>query len=75
MMGRILHKCRLQRRTGVKNEDIDDFVRKTTELERAIKGLADGTLKPEDVKIEGIETEEEKEKKKVRVDMCSLSSN
>lgn len=58
---------RSQRRTGVKNEDIDDFVRKATELERAIKGLSDGTLKPEEVKIEGIETEEEKERKKVKL--------
>jgi hypothetical protein len=36
-------------------------------LERAIKGLSDGTLKPEEVKIEGIETEEEKERKKVKL--------
>jgi tetratricopeptide (TPR) repeat protein len=34
-------------------------------LEKAIRGLRDGTVKPEDVHIPGIETEEEKKQKEV----------
>lgn len=34
-------------------------------MEAAIKGLVAGTLKPEDVKVEGIDTEEEKAEKEV----------
>ncbi|RYG65086.1 hypothetical protein EON64_12655 [archaeon] len=52
-----------QRRTGIKNEDIDEFMRKASDIQTAIKGLMDGTLNPEDVKIEGIETDEERQKK------------
>ena len=37
-----------------------------TDVEAAIKGLVAGTLKPEDVHVEGIESEEEKAKKEVR---------
>ena len=29
-------------------------------MEAAIRGMRDGTIKPEDVKVEGIESEEEK---------------
>lgn len=49
----------LERRTGVKNGDIEDFERKVDDVQAAIKALAAGTIKPEDVKIEGIETEED----------------
>ena len=34
-------------------------------MNAAIKGLMEGTIKPEDVKIDGIETEEEKAKAEV----------
>jgi hypothetical protein len=41
------------------------FVAKVNDVEAAIKGLVAGTLKPEDVKVEGIDTEEEKAEKEV----------
>ena len=53
----------MEKRTGVKETDIDDFLRKTTDLEAAIRGMADGTIKPEDVRVEGIDTPEEAEEK------------
>jgi hypothetical protein len=37
-----------------------------SDIQAAIKGLMDGTLRPEDVKINGIDTDEEKQKKEVR---------
>ena len=49
----------------MKNDDIDDFSRKATEVHDAIKGLLDGSIQADDIKIEGIETEEEVLKKKV----------
>lgn len=36
------------------------------DVEAAIKGLMSGALKPEEVKVEGIETEEEKAENEVR---------
>lgn len=54
----------LEKRTGVKNSDIDDFLRKADAVQDAIRGLKDGTLDPtKEIKIEGIETEEEKKSK------------
>ena len=52
----------LERRTGVRNEEIDDFVRKATALEEAIRGLRDGTLDLKDVRIEGIDCDSEEVK-------------
>lgn len=52
-----------ERRTGVKNSDIDEFLRKASAVEEAVKGLRDGTVDPENLKVEGIETEEEKKQK------------
>ncbi len=58
----------LEKRTGVKNDDIEDFLRKAGDVEAAIKGLRDGTIDPtEEIKIAGIETPEEiAEKERVR---------
>lgn len=51
----------LERRTGVKDVDIEDFLRKATEIEAAVSGLKDGTVDPtKEIKIDGIETLEEK---------------
>lgn len=36
-----------------------------TDVEAAIKGLMDGTLDPKDIRIEGIESEEEAREKEV----------
>jgi tetratricopeptide (TPR) repeat protein len=47
-------------RTGVREDDISDFLRKTDEVEKAIKGMMDGTLDPGSIKIHGLESEEEK---------------
>jgi hypothetical protein len=56
----------LERRTGIKDADIDDFIRKATEVENAINGLKEGTIDPsKPIKIEGIETEEEIKLKEV----------
>lgn len=57
--------CPVQRRTGVKDTDISDFERKVSDVEKAIKGMMDGSIKPEDVRVEGIESEEEKLQKQV----------
>ena len=55
-----------QRRTGVKNEDIEDFLSKASAVEAAIKGLKDGSIDPNKMpKIAGIETDEEKAEKEV----------
>jgi len=40
-------------------------------VEAALKGLLDGTLQPEDIHIDGIETEEEQKKKEVRLNNCT----
>lgn len=51
----------LERRTGVKDVDIEDFLRKATEIEAAVSGLRDGTVDPtKEIKIDGIESLEEK---------------
>lgn len=52
----------IERRTGVKEDDIDDFLRKANEVEAAIKGMMDGSVDPNSIKIEGLESEEEKAK-------------
>jgi hypothetical protein len=57
----------LQRRTGIKSSDIDDFTRKASEVEAAIKGMLEGSVNPADVKIEGIDTPEEIAEKEVDV--------
>ncbi len=57
----------LEKRTGVKNADIDDFTRKAADVQNAIRDMLDGKIEPEDVKIDGIDSPEEtarKEKEK-----------
>ena len=53
----------LERRTGINNDDIEDFARKADDVQRAIEGMMRGELRPEDIKIAGIESEEEKSQK------------
>jgi hypothetical protein len=53
-------------RSGGHNKLDPLSVLQVNDVEAAIKGLMDGTIKPEDVKVEGIETEEEKMEKEVR---------
>eukprot|EP01006_Ploeotia_vitrea_P040123 TRINITY_DN66404_c2_g1_i2.p1 TRINITY_DN66404_c2_g1~~TRINITY_DN66404_c2_g1_i2.p1 ORF type:complete len:348 (+),score=35.18 TRINITY_DN66404_c2_g1_i2:49-1092(+) len=52
-----------EKRTGIKNEQIEDFVDKASAVQDAIKGMLDGKLKPEDIQIDGIDTPEEIERK------------
>jgi len=54
----------IEKRTGVKNVDIDEFLRKAEGVEDAIRRMAAGELRPEDVKIDGIDTPEEEAQKK-----------
>jgi len=49
----------IEKRTGVKNEDVEDFARKAEDVEKAIKAMMAGEIAPEDVKIEGIDSPEE----------------
>jgi len=56
----------LEKRTGVKDGDINEFLAKVTAVENAIKGLASGTVKPEDIKIDGIETEDDKRAREIK---------
>ena len=52
----------IEKRTGVKNSEIDDFIEKASAVEDAIKGLRDGSLDPSNMpKIKGIKTKEEEE--------------
>jgi hypothetical protein len=44
---------------------IDDLRLQASDVEAAIKGMLDGTLNPEDVKIEGIDTPAEAAAKEV----------
>eukprot|EP00607_Mallomonas_marina_P007394 CAMPEP_0182420456 /NCGR_PEP_ID=MMETSP1167-20130531/5277_1 /TAXON_ID=2988 /ORGANISM="Mallomonas Sp, Strain CCMP3275" /LENGTH=975 /DNA_ID=CAMNT_0024596427 /DNA_START=14 /DNA_END=2941 /DNA_ORIENTATION=- len=50
----------LEERTGIKDDDINEFLKKVDAVDDAIKGMVSGTVKPEDVRIEGVLTEEEK---------------
>jgi hypothetical protein len=65
----------LEKRTGVRSDDIDSFLKKATAIEEAIRGLKEGTIDPmAAIHIEGVDcdTEEEKARKKVRFMSFSL---
>lgn len=52
----------IEKRTGVKNAEVDEFIAKASAVEEAIKGLRDGSLDPSNMpKIKGIKTQEEEE--------------
>ncbi len=44
----------IEKRTGIKDADIDKFVDKASAVEAAIKGMIDGTVDPNTIKIKGI---------------------
>ena len=50
----------IERRTGVKNKDIDQFVSKVDDVNEQLRKLMSGELAPEDVRIPGEKTAEEK---------------
>ena len=56
-----------EKRTGIKDDDIEDFIRKASQIEDAVKGLRDGTLDATALKaVEedlGIESDEVKARK------------
>lgn len=54
----------------MKDTDIDDFLAKAEAVQKAIKGMTDGTLKPEDVHVEGIKSQKELEAEEVCVLIC-----
>eukprot|EP01036_Dinobryon_divergens_P025280 gene25280-33810_t len=59
----------LERRTGIKNDDIEDFVDKASKVQQAIQDLLSGKVDPENCRVEGIDTEEEKaEKERLRLE-------
>ena len=43
----------IEKRTGIKDADIDKFVDKASAVEAAIKGMIDGTVDPNKIKIKG----------------------
>ncbi len=49
----------IEKRTGIKDTDIDDFLSKANAVEAAIRGMKDGTLDPDQVKVPGILSDEE----------------
>ena len=49
----------IEKRTGIKDADIDKFVDKASAVEAAIKGMIDGTVDPNTIKIKGIKSDEE----------------
>lgn len=79
----------IERRTGIKNDDIDNFldkvlyyyyyyyhyimfVHQATQVQQAIEGMLNGTVDPDSIKIDGIESEEEKLKKEVSYSISSI---
>ena len=54
----------IEKRTGVKDDDIDDFLRKVTDVQSAIQDMAAGRVDPKDVRVEGIKTAEELERER-----------
>jgi len=58
----------MEKRTGIKNSDVDDFLKKATALESAISGIKDGSLDPAKVSLKkyGILTEEEQAEEDAR---------
>jgi len=56
----------IQKRTGIKDSEIDEFLAKASALEEAIKNIKDGKFNSEDdINIPGFETEEERNEKYV----------
>ena len=52
----------IEKRTGVKNAEVEEFIEKANAVEQAIRGLRDGSLDPNNMpKIKGIKTQEEEE--------------
>ncbi|GBG25932.1 50S ribosomal protein L21, chloroplastic [Hondaea fermentalgiana] len=49
----------MAQRTGVSDKDLEEFERKANETAALIKGLKEGTLAPEEVRVPGEKTEEE----------------
>lgn len=48
-----------EKRTGVANNDIDDFLRKVDAVQKAIHDMKEGAVDPSDVHVEGVPTLEE----------------
>ena len=48
-----------EKRTGIKNDDIDSFLSKVNDVQKQLDMLQSGELKPEDVKVPGEKTAEE----------------
>lgn len=55
----------INKRNKTNQADVDDFIRKATAVEEAVRAMREGTMNPEDIKIEGIDSEEEKQEKEV----------
>lgn len=58
-----------EKRTGIKNSDIDEFLAKANAVDEAIRGMREGTVDPDSIKIDGIdcdppEVQAEKERKR-----------
>jgi len=49
----------------VKDVEIDTFLSKADAVQKAIKGMTDGTLRPEDVHVDGIKSSKEQEEEEV----------
>ena len=60
---RIEDLINIEKRTGVKKDDVDDFARKAEDVEKAIKAMMAGEIAPEDVKVDGIDSPEEEAEK------------
>eukprot|EP00949_MAST-11_sp_MAST-11-sp1_P001422 g1422.t1 len=49
----------IEKRTGVKDKDISNFLEKVDDVQEKLRKLMSGELKPEDIKIPGQKTEQE----------------
>ena len=67
----------IEKRTGIKNAEVDDFLEKANAVEEAIKGLRDGSLDPHNMpKIKGFKTleEEEEEERQKQIKLQELKA-
>lgn len=55
----------LEKRTGVKDTDIDAFLSKADAVQKAIRDMTEGKISPEDVHVEGIKSAKEEAAEKV----------
>ena len=57
----------VNKRSKIANEELDDFLDKVNQVHSAVNGLKEGNIKPDSIHIEGLESDEEKQKKVIKI--------